>query len=554
MRPDRCASVSDRYPAPRLLKSLVSRRSLAAAVLAPLLGNHDLIAAPSTQPASTFTVATNRAPSDFDPHSAYDAGSGMALSGPYEGLIRLQPGTIDRYVGNLAEAWEANADRSTWTFRIRPGVTFHDGSPLDAEAARASFERVLTLGLAPSQVLGRFITDPARITAPDTRTLVFDLGRPQPLFEAAMASAYGTAVVNAALLRRHDVGGDWGAGWAQQNVDGLGTGPYRIVGFDPVEGVRFERFDDYWGGWDGPYFDRIVIRVVTEPETRLALIEHGDADVAATLPLSSIPSLERIPDLVVDRRYNLAVQYIAMNASGVLSPPAARQALCWAFPYDEVIEGIYRGYAKRAIGPVAELCRGFAPETFVYQTDLDQARTLLREAGVGEGTSLTILLAAGVQDTVAIAEAFQANLAAVGIELSIQQVDFATYVDIVLGDLLPEERPNLFPMFWQPDYNDGWNHLAPQVSCAAGSFGNAGQYCNPRVETLLATARDAADAETYRAALAEIQQVVTRDDPAAIYVAQAEWLTVLRRDVAGFVPNPVASVLLDFRALRRAAG
>jgi peptide/nickel transport system substrate-binding protein len=253
-----------------------------------------------------FTLATNRTPSDLDPHSAYDAGSGVALQGPFEGLIRLKPGSTDEYVPLLAESWTANDDRSIWTFRLRDGVTFHDGTTLDAESARSSFERLFSLGLAPSSVLGRFIADPAQISAPDARTVVFDLGRPQPLFEAAMASAYGTAIVNVAALRQHEVDGDWGQAWAQTNSEGLGTGPYQVAAFDIESGVVLERHDDYWRNGEGAYFDRIVIRVVVEPETRRALLESGEADLATTMPLGTIRELQRHPDLVVDRRFNLA--------------------------------------------------------------------------------------------------------------------------------------------------------------------------------------------------------------------------------------------------------
>src|SRR5918993_4740849 len=154
---------------------------------------------------ATLVLATNRAPSDLDPHSAYDPGSQIVIQGPFEGLIQLRPGTADVIDPVLAESWTANADKSVWTFRLRPGVTFQDGSPLDAEAARASFDRLLTLGLAPSTVLARFIDDPAQISAPDSRTLVFDLGRPQPLFEAAIAAPTGAAIANSAALRAHEV-------------------------------------------------------------------------------------------------------------------------------------------------------------------------------------------------------------------------------------------------------------------------------------------------------------------------------------------------------------
>ncbi|MGH2617370.1 MAG: ABC transporter substrate-binding protein, partial [Thermomicrobiales bacterium] len=177
---------------------------------------------------------------------------------------------------------------------------------------------------------------------------------------------------------------------------------------------------------------------------------------------------------------------------------------------------------------------------------------LLREAGLAEGTALTLLMPSGNVESQAIAELFQANLAAIGVRLEIQQTDFATYVGIAFSDAPDEERPHLFPSFWAPDYNDAWSHLWPQLSCAAWQSGNLGHYCNARVEDLLTQARLAVDAPAYQTALSEIQQIVTRDDPAAIYLAQAEWLTVIRRDVGGFSPNLVVGEIIDFYDVHRA--
>jgi peptide/nickel transport system substrate-binding protein len=555
---DRCLDFARQDGSVLHQRHRVSRRTLlrgaflgGAAVVGPLGWCSRSAAALQQNPATTLTLATPRAPSDLDPHSAYDAGSGVALQGPFEGLIRLKPGTTDEYDPVLAESWEADAVKSTWTFRLREGVRFQDGSPLDAPAARASFERLFALGLASSTVLGRFISDTAQIRAPDRDTLVFELGQPQPLFLAALAADFGTAIVNVAALKAHEVDGDWGHAWAQTSSEGIDTGPYRISEFDVETGVILERHADYWRGWEEDHFDRVILRVVAEPETRRLLIENGDADIAAVLPLATVRELERNPDLVVDRRFNLTVRYLAMTVAGPLASPAARQALCWAFPYDEVITGVYDGYAKRAIGPVAELCRGFAPDTFTYETDLERARSLLQEAGVASGTTLTMPLPPGNPEGPATAEVFRANLETIGLALDVEQVDFATYVGMLGGDQPAEERPNLLPAFWSPDYNDAWNQLWPQVSCKAWQSGNGGHYCNERIEALLEQTRATSDERSYRSSLGEIQQIVTRDDPAAIYYTQPEWLTVLRRDVAGFRPNLVVGDLVDFYALHR---
>ncbi len=504
---------------------------------------------------ATLTVVLNGSPSDLDPHSQYDYRSTLAVHGPYEGLIGLKDDKTDEYVGLIAESWEPNQDRSVWTFRLREGVTFQDGSPCDAEAVRRSYERLLTLGQGAVNVVSRFVDDPSRISAPDPRTVVFDLGRPQPLFEAAMAATLGVQVVNVRVAMEHEEDGDQGNAWLQLNAEGTGTGPYRIAEFRPGEQVVMERYDGYWGGWDGEHFDRIVIRVVEEAETRRQLIERGEADVADAVTPEALAELEQNPDLVVDRSPSTEVAYFVLTEAGPLASPEARQAMCYAFPYQEVIDGVYNGAPTQARGPVADCVRGFSPEAVGYTTDLARARELFAQAGVAKGTELTLMTQTGAELVRSSAQLFQANLEEVGIRLSIEEVDTSIFTDTFYGDAPAEERPHVMPWSWWPDYNDAWNQLYPIVSCDSwgSNGGNGGFYCNERVDELLAQARDAADPEAYRAAVAEAQRIVSGDDPAAIYYLQGRWTTILRRNILGFVFNPINVGTFDFYRMSRAA-
>ena len=197
--------------------------------------------------------------------------------------------------------------------------------------------------------------------------------------------------------------------------------------------------------------------------------------------------------------------------------------------------------------------RGFSPETFQYTTDLEKARELFTAAGVAEGTEITLMQRAG-SDT-AIAELLQANLQQLGMQLTIETVESATFGATIYGDAPAEERPHLMLWSWWPDYNDAWNHLYPQVSCEQwGSKGaNGGFYCNDRVEELLTEAKDATDENAYFGAIADVQQILSRDDPPAIYYAEPEWTTVLRKDVEGFVFNPINIGTYDLHKLYRAS-
>ena len=503
---------------------------------------------------TTLIIAMNGSPSDLDPHSAYDYRSSMAVRGPYETLIGLVGSSSDTYEGLVAESWEANADKSVWTFTIRPGITFQDGSSCDAAAVVASFNRFLTLGMGPVGVIGRFVSDPAtQISAPDAGTVVFDLGVPQPLFEAAVASSYGPFVVNVAAMMANEADGDQGHTWATITADGTGTGPWKVVDFSPEQQVVFERNDTYWRGWEGAHFERIVLRIVAEAETRRQLIETGNADIVDNLTPEALDTLSGNADLSIDRSYTNEVDYLMMAVAGPLATPAARRAMCYAFPYREVIDGVYRGYGKQAIGAVAELCRGFDPATFVYSTDLEQAKALLAEAGIAEGTQLSLLQEAGDENVKSANVLFQANLAQIGIELTIETTDLTTFAGLIFSDVPADERPHFLPWFWWPDYNDAWSHLYPQVATAAGGSGgtNGGWYSNAEVDALLEEARVAPDDATYLAAMSRIQQILSAEDPPAIYYLQREWTTVLRKDIAGFAVNPIYIGTFDFYQLSR---
>src|SRR3954469_20033629 len=501
----------------------------------------------------TLTIAMNGSPSDLDPHSVYDYRSAMPLRGPYEGLIALEGSATDKYVPVLAESWKPNDDKSVWTFTIRSGVTFHDGTPVDAEAVRASFERFLTMGLGPAGAMRRFIQDPAQITASDERTVVFDCGGPQPLLEAYLTSQYGPLILNVPGVKQNEADGDLGHAWAQLNEEGLGTGPYRIVEFEPEQQLVLERYDDYWGGWEGNHFDRVIFRVVPENETRRQLIEQGEVDIVDNLTPEANDALASNADLFIDRSYSAEVDYFILTEAGSLASPEARQAMCWAFPYDDAIEGVFRGYGKRAVGGVAELVAGFDPDTFRYSTDLDKAKDLLGKAGLAEGSEINLTIETGYEDVKATAQLFQQNLSQIGVNLSIEEVDLTTFTAIMFGEMTAEERPNMIAWFWWPDYNDAYNHLYPQIACDQwGSAGtNGGDYCNERVQEIFKAIRDEPDPAKYQAGLSEIQQIISRDDPSAIYYMQRQWTTVLRKNIQGFVFNPINIGTFNFYTMSR---
>ena len=504
---------------------------------------------------STLIVGLDASPTDLDPQSQYDYRSTIVIRSVYEGLVGLVGSSTDEFEGLVAESWEANDDQSVWTFKIRPGLTFQDGSPCDSAAVKASFERLLAMGRGAFGVIARFVSDPSKISTPDAETVVFDLGAPQPLFLSALAATYGPQIVNAKVALEHEEDGDFGNAWLQLNPEGTGTGAWKVVAFEPGREAILERNPDYWRGWDGNHFERIIIRVVEESATMRQLVEAGDVDIMDrfSVEFEWIDELQKQPNLNVVLSDSTEVGYLIMAVGGPLASREARQAMCYAYPYNEVIEGIYLGHATRANSPVAASVLGYQEDGFFFETDLAKAKELLAAAGVPEGTEL--VASTTVNSDARHLELFQANLAEIGITLSIETMDQAAYIGLIYGDSPIEERPAFMSQSWWPDYNDAWNGLYPLISCDSwGSKGaNSGFYCNEEVDDLLDDAVAASTLDSYKETLDRLQTIITSEDVPAIYIGQPKWTTVLQQGIEGFAFNPINMGTYDFWKMSRSA-
>ena len=285
------------------------------------------------------------------------------------------------------------------------------------------------------------------------------------------------------------------------------------------------------------------------------LVESGDVDIMDrfTVDFSWIDELKANTALVVDISDSTEVTSYAMTEGWALASPEARQAMAYAYPYKKVIDGVFLGNASRANSLIAPAVRGYRKDGFFFETDLDKAKELLDAAGIAEGTELLMTIGAGANDT--DAQLFQANLAEIGITLTIEKLDQASFTALFYGDMPAEERPNFLARGWWPDYNDSWNVLYPTTACTSwGSAGsNGGFFCNEDVDQLLDEAKNASTLDTYAEILDEVQSIITRDDVPVIAVAQPKWTTVLQSSVEGFQFNPINLGTYDFWSMSRKA-
>ena len=227
----------------------------------------------------------------FDPDNAFEVGGLGAVNGIYEGLVEYKPGTTE-IVGLLAKSWEVSDDQLTYTFNLADGVTFHDGTPMDAAAVKTAFERRKTNELT----LSYFLWNVASMETPDAKTFVIKLGMPQPSFLDALASPWGPKVISPKALAEH-AGSDNATSWLNDNA--VGTGPFKLASFARGEEIVLDRNEAYYGA--APYFDQVQLPIVPDIGQQILQLRSGEIDaVPNNYPWNQLAALP--PDLESDRR------------------------------------------------------------------------------------------------------------------------------------------------------------------------------------------------------------------------------------------------------------
>jgi peptide/nickel transport system substrate-binding protein len=260
--------------------------------------------------------------------------------------------------------------------------------------------------------------------------------------------------------------------------------------------------------------------------------------------------LKSVPTLQVLTYPSTRVNWVTMNAVR-LKTPDVRRGFSYAFPYDDVLNGVYKGLLTRS-GPIASTVTGYDPNVFLYQTDLEQAKQLILSGGFAEGDSFDFVVTAGEETSRSVAQLFQANLQQIGFNLEITELDIATIESIVYGEQPVEEKPIFIDWAWWPDFNDPWNQLNPNFteSMIGGGGSNPGGYVNDRFEQIMTEAVNA-DAATLTELMKEGQSILTEQDPPAIYYGQSLYYTILGADIQGFVANPLYLAAYPFWSMSR---
>ncbi|WP_299286924.1 ABC transporter substrate-binding protein [uncultured Tateyamaria sp.] len=451
-----------------------------------------------------ITVAIQLEPPHLDPTSAAAGAIDSVLySNVFEGLTRFMgDGSV---VPGLAASWEISDDGLTYTFALREGVTFHDGTTMDAEDVKFTFDRILAEDSANAQkALFEGITS---VEVVDPQTVRMTLGAPNGnmLFNLAWGDAVIVAPESIENIKQQPIG----------------TGPFKFDSWTQGDKIEISRAESYWG--DAPALEKATFKFISDPTAAFASVMAEDVDV-----FSGFPAPENLPQFEADPRFQVLIG--STEGETILStnnkkPPfddvRVRQALAHAIDRQAIIDGAMFGYGT----PIGT---HFAPHNPAYVDltggsafDPDKARALLAEAGMADGFKTTLHLPPPSYARRG-GEIIAAQLADVGITAEIINVEWAQWLETVFRGkdfgltIVSHTEPMDIGIYANPDYYF--------------------QYDNPAFQELMATLNATTDPDTRTNLMAKAQETISGDAVNG-YLFQLAQLSVAKAEVQGLWVN-----------------
>jgi peptide/nickel transport system substrate-binding protein len=477
------------------------------------------------QVAQELIVLTGSDASTFDPHFCTDSATEIFNKNMYNNLVRFN--SEMELVPDLAESWSVSEDNLTWTFKLRQGVKFHDGTPFNAESVKVSFERVLNPDTGSPRRSVMEIIDKVEVV--DESTVNITTKTPCGSLLQQLAHPVAAIISPTAL----DTYGE------EYSSHPVGTGPFKFVEWKIGEELVLERNEDYFD--NPPQVAKVYFRVVPEDATRSLLLESGSADIAMRLPVTEVERLEGNAEISISESDTVMTMYVALNNNkGALKDARVRQALNYAVDKSVIVNDILGGLATVADAPISPYTWGYA-SIGTYPYDVEKAKQLLDEAGYANGLELELWTPVGryLMDT-QVSENLQAQWAEAGINVKIRQWEFQA--------LMSEVKKGEFDMVllgWSPSTGDADQGLYPLFhSSQWPPASNRAHYSNATVDKLLEDAKLEVDSEKRAELYKQAQQIIT-DEAVWTFLYYPKQALAFRSNISGIEVLPTEHILLE---------
>lgn len=491
----------------------------------------------------------------LDPAGQNDLPSDQRRNVLYEGLLYLNDDLEPE--PRLATDYE-QVDDTTWRFTLREGVTFHDGTEFNANAVKASIERIVDPAVGSSRA--NIFEMIELINVIDDYTVEFVIEYPFAslpnylthdgggiISPEVIDEDYQNALDEAGLdmtaedyyeIRETDddeyedivdqIGEYTGAVVEQKPI---GTGYMQFESRTPGEEIVMARYDDYW---DEPAkLDTVTFKVVPESSSRLAELETGDAHFTQGFDHGQWDRVNDSPDMEGHPVYNISNEYVGFNTQNeYLDDKRVRQAIAHMVDKEEVLDGIYYGTGRVMKGALQEEVLGYDENLEDLKYDPEEAEALMEEAGYEDGFELTAMVNGESQENVDLAIFLQEQLQDIGITLNVEQVEWGAYIEA-----LSNGEHDLFIMGWPNAVGDPDQGLLPLFhSSMIGQGGNRTFFENDEVDDLLEAGRTESDPASREKIYQEIEEILVDEQP-LISIRQAQSANAESTAVEGLYIN-----------------
>ncbi|WP_164217736.1 glutathione ABC transporter substrate-binding protein [Virgibacillus sp. YIM 98842] len=468
----------------------------------------------------------------LDPNGSNDIPSYDVQINIFETLIKQNQDM--ELTPSLATDWEAVED-NVWEFTLQEGVTFHDGAEFNADVVKKNVERILDPEVASSQAsLFEMITD---IEVVDDYTIRFTTEYPFASLPAHLAHPVSGMVSPDLIDEDYQAMENGDEPGTVINENPIGTGYFKFDEWVPGEYVRLTRNDDYWE--EPAKLDSVTFKVTSEDLTRVAELQTGDSHITNPLSPSDVEQIETHEETNVQQQESVSLAYIGFNTSKEpFDDKRVRQAISMAVDKNEIIEGIYDGYAVPAVGPIPPGVLGYDENASGMEHNIEKAKELLAEAGYEDGFETTIMTN-DARERIDTATNVQAQLAEIGIDINIEVLEWGAYLEATAnGD------HEMYVLGWVTGTGDTDYATYPLYhSQNVGAPGNRTFTQNDEVDSLLEEGRQTFEEEERHEVYRELQETLVDLSP-NIFLHYTEYLLGVRNEVKGLEQLPTQYLML----------
>ncbi len=437
---------------------------------------------------TTLVAAYSNMPSTLDVSQMFDTGTLRWNYLIYEPLLEARDDKSG-FIPRLAESWESSPDGTEYTFHLRKGVMFQDGTAFNADAVVYNIKRQTDpnapgAGNGKYRLAALYLSAVKDVTAVDEFTVKFTLSHSVGPFLYQLTTGAGYMVSPAAVAKYGD----------QLASNPVGTGPFKLSEYKQGERLVLQANPDYWGG--KPAIDNLIILPIADDQGRVAALRSGTVQFALDIPPDSVKDLSSDPNFTLFEGLAPQVWYLALNEKTVpaFKDIRVRQAMNYAVDKESIVRDVLNGSGVIASGPFSAVFGDWAdPSVQPYAYDPDKAKQLLKDAGYANGFTVKFLVPTSgfaMQKPTDMAQVIKANLEAVGIKVDIETQEFASYYQAFL-----DGKYEMTPRAWYSNQNDPDNFLTNFFTSSRqpkpeGTGGlNTTYYTNPDLDKLIDAAR-----------------------------------------------------------------